>query len=72
MKGDFPKNTRIFKHSGAVEELIRQCDTVDATTMGYGKCTVPYCRCEWYVAPNAGPDNCANNVGCGHPFGAHT
>jgi hypothetical protein len=69
MKGDLPQNSRVFKHFGAVEKLIRQCEKVDAKTMGYGACTL--CHCTWYVAPNAGPDNCANNVGCGHPFAVH-
>jgi hypothetical protein len=51
--------------------LLRQRDGVDHA-MGYGKCTMPGCRCNWYVAPNAGPDLCANDVGCGHPFSVHS
>lgn len=54
MKGDLPQNSRVFKHFSAVEKLIRQCETVDAKTMGYGQCTL--CHCTWYVAPSAGPD----------------
>jgi hypothetical protein len=71
MKIDLQPYSGSDKYFSPLEELARRCDPVEPA-MGSGKCTMPYCQCNWYVAPNAGPPLCANNVGCGHPFSAHT
>ena len=54
MKIDLQPYSGSDKYFSPLEELARRCDPVEPA-MGSGKCTMPYCQCNWYVAPNAGP-----------------